>query len=261
MVLLAATNVQPLTPACAINFNLGIEQKAGVSLRFRRIFLEVYPRRLRLQHDSEYPAEFSNSIPEGQDRRSHGARDACRRAWVQRICRLRSHALESISARPMPRWRAPDHDQPFQQSTNLHYQFSQRRLRGLWLGFTRRFDSGLVVVSVPDYATALTLTGDDQQTIGLYCGDTFATINQPLRACNSPRYRATLIHIAVPGTYNADTNPSRIAPHDLLDVALGSQVCGRKITIANLSDRVALYNFLSSFSGTHFIRPAPLKQS
>ena len=89
----------------------------------------------------------------------------------------------------------------------------------------------------------------------------FATINQPLRACNSPRYRATLIHIAVPGTYNADTNPSRIAPHDLLDVALGSQVCGRKITIANLSDGVALYNFLSSFSGTHFIRPAPLNQS
>jgi hypothetical protein len=113
----------------------------------------------------------------------------------------------------------------------------------------------LVVVSVPDYATALTLTGDDQQTIGLYCGDTFATINQPLRACNSPRSRATLIHIAAPGTYNADTNSSRIAPHDLLDVALGSQVCGRKSTIVNLSDRVALYNFLSSFSGAHFITP------
>jgi hypothetical protein len=74
-------------------------KKREVSLRFRRIFLEVYPRRLRLQHDSEYPAEFSNSIPEGQDRRSHGARDACRRAWAQRNGRLRSHALPLVQPR------------------------------------------------------------------------------------------------------------------------------------------------------------------
>ena len=50
---------------------------------------------------------------------------------------------------------------------------------------TWRYDSGLVVVSVPDYATALTLTGDEQQQIGLYCGAVFATVNQPLRSCNS----------------------------------------------------------------------------
>jgi hypothetical protein len=28
-----------------------------------------------------------------------------------------------------------------------------------------------VVFSVPDYGTALTLTGDEQQAIGLYCQD------------------------------------------------------------------------------------------
>ena len=70
----------------------------------------------------------------------------------------------------------PDHDQGFEQTTNLQYQFQQRDLRGLWLGMTWRYDSGLVVVSVPDYATALTLTGDEQQQIGLYCGAVFATV-------------------------------------------------------------------------------------
>ena len=79
-----------------------------------------------------------------------------------------------------------------------------------------------MVVSVPDYATALTLTGDEQQQVGLYCGNIFATVYQPLRGCTSPHYGATLIHIASPGTYNADRNPSRIAPRNLFDMALGT---------------------------------------
>jgi hypothetical protein len=157
----------------------------------------------------------------------------------------------------------PDHDQGFQQTTNVQYQFPERELRGLWLGLTWRFDSGLVVVSVPDYATALTLTGDQQQEIGLYCGNVFATVTNPLRNCNSPHYGAKLIHIVAPGTYNPDTNPSRIMPRNLFDLALGSDslwkrdryAFGGKLSVVNLMDKVALYNFLSSFSGTHFITP------
>ena len=60
----------------------------------------------------------------------------------------------------------PDHDQGFQQTTNLQYQFSAKDLRGLWLGLTWRFDSGLVVVSVPDYATALTLNSNRGRATG-----------------------------------------------------------------------------------------------
>jgi hypothetical protein len=95
-------------------------------------------------------------------------------------------------------------------------------MRGLWLGATWRDASGLVVVSVPDYATALTLTGDEQQQIGLYCGNVFATVQQPLRSCNSADYGATLIHIVAPGSYNPDTNPSRIKPRNLFDMAIGA---------------------------------------
>jgi hypothetical protein len=128
---------------------------------------------------------------------------------------------------------------------------------------TWRFDSGLVVVSVPDYATALTLGGDEQQEIGLYCGDVFATLNEPLRSCASSHYGATRIHIVPPGTYNPDTNPSRITPRNLFDIAVGADrlwakdeyALSGKISVVNVANSVALYNFLSSFSGTHFISP------
>lgn len=135
---------------------------------------------------------------------------------------------------------------------------------------TWRFDSRLVVVSVPDYATAPTRTGDQQQEIGLYYGNLFATVNEPLlRTCSSSRYGATLIHIVSPRTYSPDTNPSRIMPRNIVDFALGADslwkkdtyVLGAKITVVNATNKVALYNFLSSFSGTHFVSPRVLRVS
>jgi len=161
----------------------------------------------------------------------------------------------------------PDHDQGFEQTTNVQYQFARAGFKGLWLGLTWRFDSGLVVVSVPDYGTALTLTADEQHAMGLYCGDVFAAVGQPLRSCSSPHYGATLIHIVPPGTYNSDTSPSRIVPRNLFDMTLGSDSIwkkehyslGAKITVVNLTNKVALYNFLSSFSGTHFVTPRTLQ--
>jgi hypothetical protein len=154
----------------------------------------------------------------------------------------------------------PDHDQAFQQTTFLRYQPT---LRAPWVGLTWRFDSGLVAVSVPDYATALTLSGDEQAQMGLYCGSVFAAVNAALRSCASPIFGATRVHIAPDGTYNPDRNPSRIIPRSLFDLAAGLDDIWHwehyhldgKITVTNLINKVALYNFLSSFSGTHFITP------
>jgi outer membrane receptor for Fe3+-dicitrate len=154
----------------------------------------------------------------------------------------------------------PDHDQAFQQTTFLRYQPPRH---APWLALTWRFDSGLVAVSVPDYATALTLTGDEQAQMGLYCGPAFATVNTPLRSCASPTFGATRVQIARNGTYDPDRNPSRITPRNLFDAAAGFDDIWHwehyhldgKITITNLTNRVALYNFLSSFSGTHFVTP------
>jgi hypothetical protein len=157
----------------------------------------------------------------------------------------------------------PDHDEPFQQ--NAHVEYRSGGTLGFWGGVTWRYGSGLVAVAVPTYGAALSLTGDEQVAMGLYCGDTFASRTQPLRNCASPHFGASRINIPAPGTENDDTNPPRIVPHHLFDVAVGLDrlKVGRiplrvRITAINLFDTVALYNFLSTFSGTHFVTPRAL---
>jgi outer membrane receptor protein involved in Fe transport len=158
-----------------------------------------------------------------------------------------------------------DHDQVFQQTTNLLYQAPGRL--GAWAELTWRYDSGLVAGSVPDYATALTLTPDQQAAIGLYCGSTFATPTQGLTGCSSPQFGATRLVIPSAGTENDDTNPPRIAPRHLFDVGVGLDSLARterghlsvRLSVMNVTNKVALYNFLSTFSGTHFVPPRTLQ--
>jgi Carboxypeptidase regulatory-like domain/TonB-dependent Receptor Plug Domain len=154
-----------------------------------------------------------------------------------------------------------DHDEKFNQTTHLQYQPWKR---SPWVGFNWRYDSGLVAGAVPDYATALTLDGDQQAAIGLFCGATFATLNAPLASCPAGTPRgATRLNIPADGTENNDKNPPRIAPRNLFDVSLGDDDLLRgdrykwslRFTVINLTNKEALYNFLSTFSGTHFVSP------
>ena len=273
---LGSTSVQPLSPARRNQFNVGFEQQFGSKFSIQAEYFWKFTRgaydfNTILNTPLNFPIQFRKSKIDGALVRVtlnnvHGF--SAFTVLGHSRSRLFSPEIGGINfgAAYAPVAR-PDHDQGFEQTANLQYQFSQREFRGLWLGLTWRFDSGLVVVSVPDYATALTLTGDEQQEIGLYCGNVVATVDRPLRACGSPHYGATLIHIVPPGTYNADTNPSRITPHNLFDIAMGadslwkkdSYSLGGKITVVNLMNKVALYNFLSSFSGTHFVTPRTLQ--
>lgn len=154
-----------------------------------------------------------------------------------------------------------DHDQAFQQSTHLQYQPWKR---GPWFGFTWSYDTGQVAGAVPDYATALTFTADEQAAIGLFCGNVFATVTTPIRSCPSGVPQgATRVTIPAPGTYNPDTNPPRMAPRHLFDLGTGMDdlfhgdryKVSVKITATNFTNVEALYNFLSTFSGTHFVPP------
>jgi hypothetical protein len=271
-----SNTVQPLVPARRNQFNLGIEQqfgpKFGVQAEYFWKFTDgAYDFNTVLNTPLNFPIQFRKSKIDGVLVRAtlsnvHGF--SAFSVLGHSRSRLFSPEVGGINFgtayAPVAR---PDHDQSFQQTTNVQYQFSPRDLRGLWLGLTWRFDSGLVVVSVPDYATALTLTGDQQHAMGLYCGSVFATVAQPLETCNSSNRGATLIHIVPDGTYNPDTNPSRIRSRNLFDIALGSEKIwmkdryslGAKVTLVNLADKVALYNFLSSFSGTHFVTPRTLQ--
>jgi len=89
----------------------------------------------------------------------------------------------------------------------------------------------LVVVGVPDYATALTLTGDEQQQVACIVATSLPQwISHYGRALRSRFYGATLIHIVPPTTYNADTNPSRIRPRNVFDIAVGTDNLWKKDT-------------------------------
>ncbi len=116
---------------------------------------------------------------------------------------------------------------------------------------------------MPSYADALALTGDQQAAIGLYCGNTFASIGAPITSCGSANRGATRINIPADGTEDDVTNPARIAPRNLFDLGAGvdNLLRGEKVKVKlhysaiNLTNKIALYNFLSTFSGTHFVTP------
>lgn len=153
-----------------------------------------------------------------------------------------------------------DHDEAYEQTANLRYQRSKN---APWFDFTWRFDSGMVAGNVPDLAAALGLTAAQQAAIGFYCGSQFAALGSPITSCAAGDYGATRVSIPRAGTANPDTNPPRIAPRSIFDIGAGIDNLFRteplhvslKAAVLNLSNEAALYNFLSTFSGTHFVEP------
>ncbi len=155
-----------------------------------------------------------------------------------------------------------DHDQNLQSTTHVQYQ---PRKNGPWVAFTWRFDSGIVAGAIPDLAGALALTPDQQAQIGFYCGSQVATINNPITTCNVPwpNWGAKLVKIPAPGTENDDTNPPRVRPRNLFDMAVGTDNLFHTERVRwtlrlegfNITNKEAVYNFLSTCSGTHFVTP------
>jgi len=159
-----------------------------------------------------------------------------------------------------------DHDERFNQTTHIQYQFGKT---GPWLGFNWRYDSGMVAGEVPvaeDTTKPVDLTGlsaDQQFQGGLFCGNVRATLTAPLTTCAPAQYGSTLISVPAPGTANNDKNPPRIAPRHLFDLSVGDDNLfhgdrykwSLQLTAINITNQYALYNFLSTFSGTHYVTP------
>lgn len=170
-----------------------------------------------------------------------------------------------------------DHDEKFNQTTHFQYQIGKR---GPWVGFNWRYDSGLVAGAVPfgDGENPVDLSGltaDQEFQAGLFCGTSHPmhpTAANPTgitispSACPASQYGSTLISIPAAGTENDDTNPPRIAAHNLFDLAVGHDNLFHgdrykwsvRFTMVNLANNYALYNFLSTFSGTHYVTPRTL---
>ena len=116
---------------------------------------------------------------------------------------------------------------------------------------------------MPDIASALALSGDQQAAIGMSCSGRAATADAPITACNPASVTVERLRIPAEGTADDVTNPPRIAPRHLFDLGLGVDnlfhSTGAKVklrfSIVNLTNKEALFNFLSTFSGTHFVTP------
>jgi hypothetical protein len=167
-----------------------------------------------------------------------------------------------------------DHDEKFNETTHLQYTVSRDGswVNGLWGGFNWRYDSGLVAGAVPfaaDTTTPVDLSGltfDQQAEAGLTCNGIKATVTAGFQSCAPSQYSSTLVSIPAPGTENDDHNPPRIAPRSLFDVTVGKDNLFNKehyklnldLTAINVTNKYALYNFLSTFSGTHYVTPRAL---
>ena len=154
-----------------------------------------------------------------------------------------------------------DHDENFESTANVRYQ---PKKNGPWVSFTWRYNSGGVAGAVPDIPAVLDLSGDQQASIGFFCGSQVATINHPIHFCPPGQPAgASLLRIPAQGTENDDHHPPRVAPRNMFDMAVGDDNIFHtekyryraQITAVNITDTVALYNFLSTFSGTHFVSP------
>ena len=155
-----------------------------------------------------------------------------------------------------------DHDQAFQSTGVFRYQYKTFE----WISLTWRYDSGQVVSGVPDSSAALALTAAQQTSIGLACGNVFATFTNPIVSCTGP-VTSKLVTLPQAGQENDDHNPDRVKPRNVFNLGIGSDNLfhsekREKVTalleVANLTNKVALYNFLSTFSGTHFLQPRTL---
>ena len=183
-----------------------------------------------------------------------------------------------------------DHDEAFNQTTHLQYQTPWKRIAP-WIGFNWRFDSGLVAGAVPCYgigpgndcpqstmlngmpaiemtdALGIPLTADQEFQAGFTCNGVHAT---PTTAA-----AVYLSGIAVrlhpdPGSIAGNRERrSQSAAHrhrNLFDLAIGddnlfkgdSYRWSAQLTAINLANNYALYNFLSTFSGTHYVTPRAL---
>ena len=182
-----------------------------------------------------------------------------------------------------------DHDEKFNQTTHAQYQLGKR---GPYVGFNWRYDSGLVAGSAPCFgtlasndcpqsttlngqpavllqdATGVGLTADQEAQAGFACNGVRATLNNPIPngVCLASQFTSSLISIPAVNAENDDHNPPRIAPRSLFDLSFGEDNLLRRkaeskrtltasITIVNITNKYALYNFLSTFSGTHFVTP------
>jgi hypothetical protein len=186
-----------------------------------------------------------------------------------------------------------DHDELFNQTTHLQYQpwsrgpwfaFNWRFDSGQVAGAVPcSAPTGTCFASTPiangggaaipagqvalvNNITGLPFTADQEFQAGLTCDGRLAApspTGPALATCDAAGLGSIFVKIPGVGTENDDHNPQRIAPRNLFDASLGHDNLfhgdrykwSLRFTVINLTNKPALYNFFSTFSGTHYVTP------
>ena len=219
-------------------YNVGFQQGVGSKLRFDG---SLWYRRVHNAADQDqffntgivFPLNFATAFLQGWNLRLDlapvmgGLRGyASVGHVVARYCNpfvgglfLSSDALDSFQGGCF----LIDHDQDIQEQVGLFYDFGRS---GLWVGLTQRYDSGLVTDA-----------------------------GAPADVLSSPdtAYAYPYIHF--------DQDPQRVASRTVWSFSLGARLHSHGIPVElqldllNAFDEKGLYNFQSTFGGTHVIPP------
>jgi hypothetical protein len=287
-----SSSVPPLSPGKRNEFHAGLEQAFGKYLVIDGEYIWKYTTRafdfsVLANTPIFYPIEWASSkIPGYAIRASvpnfHGVSAFVVMSSV--AARFFGPQISGIGATPGAGGGVfrIDHDEAFNETTHVQYQ-PWKKLP--WVAMNWRYDSGLVAGGVP-CAGALTncangpngsdtvvdvsgLTPDQQFQGGLFCGSVSATPTIPISSalganlCPAANYGSKFLTIPAPGTENDDHSPPRVSSRNLFDVSLGDDNIFQKdryrwslrLTAINITNKVAVYNFLSTFSGTHYVTP------
>ncbi len=290
--------VTPLSPGWRNEFHAGLEQAFGKYLVFSGEYVWKYTHNgydfsVLGNTPITFPIEWHNSKIPGFDGRVsvpnyHGLTalmvfsSVAARFFTPQIGGAGAVPPGTVGSTDFVPFRI-DHDERFNMTTHFQYQPWKQ---GPWLGFNWRFDSGLVAGSAPCFGIqpdntcpqsvllngqpAIDLSGfsaDQEYEAGFFCGSARPTPFVPLPTpCAASQFGSTLISIPGLNAENDDKNPPRIASRSLFDVALGDDNLFKgdkykwslQLTAINVANKVALYNFLSTFSGTHYVSPRTL---
>jgi hypothetical protein len=186
-----------------------------------------------------------------------------------------------------------DHDEIFNQTTHLQYQpwkrgpwvgFNWRYDSGLVSGAVPcvaptatcfastpvGLGGGAKInndqVALVNAITGSPLTADQEFQAGLTCDGKPAApspTGPALFVCDAAGLGSMFVKVPAPGKENDDHNPQRILPRHLFDMAIGDDNLfhgdhyqwSLRFTVVNLANKKTLYNFLSTFSGTHYVTP------
>jgi hypothetical protein len=297
LLLCSSPGITPFSPGWRNEFHAGIQQAFGKYLVFSGEYIwkythNAYDFSVLGATPITFPIEWDRSkIPGYAGRVSVPTLHGFSALMVFSSVAARFFTPQIGGAGAVPSAVGPfriDHDEKFNMTAHIQYQPWKK---GPWMGFNWRYDSGLVAGPAPcaggtDCANGPAgdvntvdvsgLSPDQQFQAGLFCGGVHAAppsaahpIGVPISPndlCPASQYGSTLLKIPAPGTEDDDRNPPRVAQRNLFDIAVGHDNLFRgdkykvslQLTAINIANKYALYNFLSTFSGTHYVTPRSL---